>query len=321
MNKTKKIWVENLSKGQKIEEHFVVTQMNLAKKKSGENYLRFTILDKSGNLEARVWDELMASRMENEIKDGQIVFIKGMVTEYGGLQVHVNDYVLSEQEQFSMEDFRPFTSKDINVMWNELLEYMKQVENEELRALLKNVFANNKEAFCQCVAGRRIHHNYGGGLLEHTLEVLDFCNTALAHQPKINKDILFTGALLHDIGKIFEYDFMKISCESTLRGKLLGGHIILGRDFIRESYPDNFPENFQIALEHLILSHHGIKEWGAVEEPKTMEAVVLHQADLMSARINQVALIVEAVDEGSWSNFDRFMGTELFYYGTGENVK
>ncbi|MEW6624377.1 MAG: HD domain-containing protein [Bacillota bacterium] len=324
MRKIKSSWVESLQKGERIEDCFVVSQFNVAKKRSGENYLRFTIADKTGQLEARVWDEGLASRMETQVSEGEIVQIKGVVAEYGGLQVHVEGFSIVKQDEISHEDFRPFTTKNLEDMWKAMIGHMEIIKTPPLRTLLEKVFFENKEAVCLCVAGKKIHHSYGGGLLEHTLEVVDLCRTAFNHQPqKINQDILVAGALLHDIGKIFEYDCSKITYDMTEVAKMLGGHIVLGRDFIKSYYDAGFPQDLSIMLEHIILSHHGIREWGAVEEPKTIEAITIHYADLMSARINQAALAVENTPTGKWTPYDKYLGTSLYYHGTekDENIE
>lgn len=318
MKTNKSIWIKELEKGQRIEEYFAISQLATAKKKSGEYYLRFTLSDKTGQLEARVWDGNLLARMEKEAKDGDIVLIKAVVAEYGGLQLHVDNFWQVERSMLNEEDFRPFTPKDLGLMWDEAMSAIEKVSIDALRELLLGIYNENRQGIIYCVAGKRVHHNYGGGLLEHTLEVLDYCKIAAKHQPKINKDILVAGALLHDIGKLFEYDCQSVTYDNTLRGKLLGGHIVLGRDFIRENYPQDFPEELGLALEHLILSHHGFKEWGAVEEPKTIEAVALHCADLLSARVNQAGLILKDVAAGEWSSFDKFLGTSL-YYGNKRN--
>ncbi len=311
----KNVWVQDLQKGRRVEEFFAVGQINKAKKKSGEDYLRFIIVDKTGHLEARIWDDKLASKMEMEISEGQIIQIRGVVVEYGGLQIHVDNYSVEDSTSFQEEDFRPFTKRDLRLMWNEITAIIEEINNPYIKELLSKIYGENQSSIMQCVAGKKVHHNYGGGLLEHTLEVVDFCKVASKHQVNINSDVLLAGALLHDVGKIFEYDHSKITYDTTISGKLLGGHVILGRDFIRDNYPADFPEKVAIVLEHLILSHHGQKEWGAVEEPKIIEAITLHYADLMSARINQAGLILSEASEGEWSMYDKFLGTSLFLHG------
>jgi 3'-5' exoribonuclease len=167
-----------------------------------------------------------------------------------------------------------------------------------------------------CVGGKLIHHNYLGGLLEHTMEVADYCELIYKLQGQnMNRDILIAGAILHDVGKVFEYKKNSITFAFTEESKMLGGHIILGRDFIIKNYPSCLSTIIRQHLEHLILSHHGKKEWGAVIEPQTLEAIALHQADLNSARVNQADILVEKTNEqDEWTEFDKYMQKSIKLY-------
>lgn len=235
------------------------------------------------------------------------MIVRGTVTEFNGLQISIDSCLKTDKEQLDLSDFRPTTNKDLFQLMNKFKEKILQVINPHLKALLLQIFTPElMKAFAQATAARTVHHAYGGGLLEHTLEVMDYCSKIIELQgDALNGDLLLTGAVLHDIGKLWEYDQQDIAFQRTEAGKLLGGHVILGHDFLRCQIGllKDFPEELAMHLDHLILSHHGQREWGAVEEPRTVEAVALHYADLLSARINQASRALKSHKKNAhWAN-------------------
>ncbi len=310
-------WVRTLRTGVEVSSYFGIFNINIGKTKSGSKFLKLLVGDRTGTLEGRVWDSALTEDLYQTLSLGDIVIIRGSVTEFNGLQVNIDTCTKVEKDQVELNDFRPCTDKDTAVMLKEFQRQLAEVTTPPLRSLLENIFNPDfLNDFSRATAAKTIHHAYGGGLLEHTLEVMSYCEKIYELQGEaINRDLLITGATLHDIGKIWEYDQECLSFNRTEKGRLLGGHVILGYDFLREKIAqvDGFPESLALHLEHLILSHHGQKEWGAVEEPHSVEAVALHYADLMSARLNQVSKLVESY-QGSenWTNYDRRLGRSLY---------
>lgn len=310
-------WVKTLQPGVEVATYFGIFDVNIGKTKSGARFLKILLGDRTGTVEGRVWDSAQAEDLYHTISPGDIVIINGVVTEFNGLQINLETCNRVDKGDVDLNDFRPVTEKDISLMLRQFTRELEKVTTPALKALLKNIFTTDfLDGFGRATAARTIHHAYGGGLLEHTLEVLAYCSRVCEVQgEKINSDLLITGACLHDIGKLWEYDQDSLTFQRTEAGRLLGGHVILGHDFVREriSQIGGFPGRLALHLRHLILSHHGQKEWGAVEEPHTLEAVALHHADLMSARLNQVEQVVKSSrGDGRWTNYDRNLGRSIY---------
>ncbi len=310
-------WVKTLRPGVEVATYFGIFDVNLAKTKSGANFLKLLLGDRTGKVEGRVWDSALAEDLYRSISPGDIVIIHGMVTEFNGLQINLETCTRVDKEEVDLNDFRPVTEKDIPQMLRQFTLELEKVSTPPLKALLKNIFTPDfLDGFGRATAARTIHHAYGGGLLEHTLEVLAYCEQVCRVQGEmIDRDLLLTGACLHDVGKLWEYDQDCLTFRRTEAGRLLGGHVILGHDFVRDRIAriGGLPGRLDLHLRHLILSHHGQKEWGAVEEPHTLEAVALHHADLMSARLNQVEQIVKSGRrEGRWTGYDRHLGRSIY---------
>jgi 3'-5' exoribonuclease len=318
LKKTKRQWITDLVPGMQVNILLAVMKIELAKTRSGNDYLKLVLVDKTGSVEGRVWDKELSLELYNTIKQDQVVEVMGEVVDYNGLeQLHIFECKKVAADFYNIEDFVSRTNRDITKMKAELMQIISSIENKEILSYLKNIFLGDFfEIFSTSVGGRLIHHNYLGGLLEHTIEVAGYCSLIYQLQGQhFNRDILIAGAILHDIGKVFEYDKNSITFNITDKAKMLGGHIILGRDFIRQKLPSNFSTEIQEHLEHLILSHHGKKEWGAVVEPQTLEAIALHQADLVSARVNQASLLIEkSKDCHDWTEYDRYLQRSLKLY-------
>lgn len=310
-------WVKSLRPGAEVATYFAIFDMSLAKTKSGAKFLKLLLGDRTGMIEARVWDPNLAEELYRMVAPGDIAIVRGTVTEFNGLQISIDTCLKTDKSHLDLNDFRPVTDKNISQMLNRFSQALRQVAQPALRALLDRVFTPDfLGTFARATAARTIHHAYGGGLLEHTLEVMEYCGKILEVQGEVlNADLLLAGAALHDIGKLWEYDQSDLTFQRTGAGRLLGGHVILGRDFVREQIArcEAFPAELALHLEHLILSHHGQREWGAVEEPRTVEAVALHHADLISARLNQVTQLVKSHRGAApWTSFDRHLGRSLY---------
>ncbi|HBT19912.1 MAG TPA: metal-dependent phosphohydrolase [Peptococcaceae bacterium] len=290
-----KQFVADLKNGDRVESLFVVASKNLVpysnkSSKAGQFYLKLILKDKSGTIEGRIWDNALYYDLQFEIDD--IVFVKGTVCKYNGLQITVHEIERVSIEEVEISDFIPTAEFDIDTMWEKLVQFINKIENPYINELLNKLFDNAfKGKFCAAPGGKKIHHAYRGGLLEHTVEVASIAENLTHIFPDfLNKDLLIAGALLHDIGKTLEYDVESLSFQKTLKGKL-HGHLVLGRDILLKgiSKIKNFPQELEDELGHMILSHHGCREWGSPETPKTIEALALFHADLTSARISQAA--------------------------------
>jgi 3'-5' exoribonuclease len=310
-----KQFIKDLKVGDRVKSLFGVAKKALVNYRSSSSkapgqYMKLHLVDSSGSIEGRIWDG--AVEVSDLFNEGDVVLVEGNVAEFNGLQINITRI---EKYEGAVDPamFQQCTPKNRREMVEKLNSLVHSVKNVYLKKLLMLIFEDKDyyPAYINAPAAQKIHHAYIGGLLEHSLEVAKICeNIAANYSDVIERDLLITGALLHDIGKIKEYDFSSISFEMTDIGKLVG-HLILGKEMVDEKIREinEFPEHLKLAIGHMIISHHGEKEWGSPEVPKTMEAFALFHADLLSARLNQFAgLIRNHHDpETPWTPWDKFL--------------
>jgi 3'-5' exoribonuclease len=264
-----------------------------------KNGFRFDVAlaDKSGEMGLTYWgdrDEKAVHAIYDSFNADDIVYVSGTIGEYHGeKKIYINKGIgeirRANRGEYTLDDFIVRTNRDIEVLWSEIVETKDSLHNKHLKSLL-NAFFNDKvfvRGFKKAPAAINIHHACVGGLLEHTWEVLRYCKTAASVHPSLDKSLLFTGAILHDIGKIEEFKVSRIIKESK-KGFLVG-HTFIGTELILEkiSAMPKFPPLLKNKLIHMILSHSGKEEYGAGQEPKLPEAAALHYADEMGAKITQ----------------------------------
>ena len=300
-------WVKDLKAGMNISSSFGVCEIGLARNKHGASYLRLVSCDKTGKIEARVWNPTRAESLFHEIAAGDIVGVNGCVEEFNGeLQISIESCVKpGAGVSIDIANYCRCTQQDINLMLDRFMQFIEQVRDPSLHELLVQCFNPDILAqFSRATAGKTIHHAYIGGLLEHTLEVLEYCRkiSDTSCPGVLNTGLLLTGGALHDIGKLWEYKQVGFAFDITDTSRLLGGHILIGHDYVRKVIGSmDFPEQLAVLVDHLILSHPGKREWGAAEEPHTLEAVALFHADLLSARMNHAAQLVINQDGPGWT--------------------
>ncbi|NLC11085.1 MAG: HD domain-containing protein [Firmicutes bacterium] len=314
-----------------VHSQFVVVDMQRSQfntpNRAGEHFIRLTLGDASGTIKGIIWD---SSIVPQDLKTDAVVLVAGEVTEYYGLQVVVSCLQVLDKSKVNRSYLQPSSSYDPEEMWRKLqLKIEQLIQNPKLLELWQHISSQQEliEKFKLAPAARSVHHYYLSGLLEHTLEVVYFCESICRLYPKhIDPSLLILGAALHDLGKVEEYDLDSYSFQLTDKGKLIG-HIILGKTIVDKMVEEmkDFPANLKLALDHMLLSHHGQKEWGSPEVPKTAEAFALFHADLLSARLRQFTQIMESESKrnSSWSSWDRFLERSI-YLGTKDiiaNVK
>ncbi len=256
-------------------------------KKDGTRYFALTLGDRTGNIEARVWDADDAGDFE----PGDVVKVRGQVCRYNEkLQVNVDKIRRAAANEYELGDFVPQSDRNPDEMWAELQAWVASFADADLKALLEAFLADAEiaEALRQAPAARGLHHAWIGGLLEHTLSLMGMCELAAKHYPGINRDLLLTGAVLHDVGKLRELRW-GTSFDYTLEGQLLG-HITIGLGMIERKMDGiaGFPAAKRVLVEHLVLSHHGKLEFGSPKLPMTPEAIVLHYLDDLDAKMQTV---------------------------------
>ncbi len=316
----KKQMVKDLRVGDEVETQALVIEANRtafsSPHRAGEHFLKLTLGDVSGRVKAVMWEP---PPEDDPVRQDDIVFIRGSVSDYHGPQVVVSDLRKLDPAKVNRAFFQAVSGRDPAEMKAELEEVIKQdVQDKNLKALLNQFFSDAEftRLFSTAPAARTIHHNCVGGLLEHTLEVIAVCrNLAELYPQQIQLDLLLTGAILHDIGKIEEYHQDSISFDFTDRGKLVG-HISIGKEMFDQKMAAlaDFPPALKLELEHMMLTHHGMREWGSPEVPKTIHAFALFHADLVSARMNQFVKIMEkhVPESGVWTEWDRFLERSIY---------
>jgi 3'-5' exoribonuclease len=316
----KKQMIRDLRVGDEVETQALVIEVNRSAfsspHRAGEYFLKLTLGDVSGRVKAVMWDPPSG---DETVQQDEVVFVRGSVSDYHGPQVVVSDMRKLDPAKVNRAFFQPVSERDPAEMKAELKAVIEEeITDGHLKALLEGFFSDGEFArrFALAPAARTIHHNCVGGLLEHTLEVIALCRKLAALYPQqIQTDLLLTGAILHDIGKIEEYRQDSISFDFTDRGKLVG-HISIGKEMLDQKLADlpEFPFALKLELEHMILTHHGMREWGSPEVPKTIHAFALFHADLVSARMNQFLGIMEkhVPESGDWTEWDRFLERSIF---------
>jgi 3'-5' exoribonuclease len=313
----KEQFVRDVKEGDKVLSFFLVKhkQLEYFRDRTKGQFLTLTLSDKTGEVLARVWEG--APELAETFEEGDVVKVLGEVEEYlGRLQVIVDKLRSAKEDEYELEDFLPHTERDIEEMLAMVHATVASVENPHLRALLDRFFADEEfvAAFSRAPAARRIHHAYLGGLLEHTVEVITLCQTVLTLYPQISCDLLMTGALLHDVGKIKEFTYQR-DMDYSDEGRLLG-HVVLSDQMIAErlaGVPD-FPPELALRLRHLVVSHLGRYEWGSPRRPKTLEACALHYVENLDAQVNRFAQIIAARRDKTkpWTEYDTLLKRYLY---------
>ncbi len=320
MSEKSKQFINNMKVGDEVDTQVLVIDAILTNysspRRAGEQFLRLVLGDASGTVKGVIWDQKIISGTLNK---GDVVYIKGNVTDYHGPQLVINEIRKLDPGKVNRRLFQPVSKRDPQDMLDDLKKIiLEEVKNTQLNKLLKIFFSDRDfvRRFASAPAAKTIHHGCIGGLLEHTMEVIDLCCKINDMFPgRMSKDILITGAILHDVGKVEEYDTNSFNFDMTDRGKLIG-HISIGKEMLDDRIAEikDFPHELKLELEHIILSHHGHREWGSPEIPKTIHAFTVYHADLISARINQLIGIIDKHQDpaSDWTEWDRFLERSVF---------
>ncbi len=309
----KKVFVSGLQEGSRVREMFLLARKNLAETKAGKPYLSLTLMDRTGEIEARVWDN--APALDSVAEVGDVIVVQAVAKSYQNqVQLTISGLERAEKEQISLADFMPASKRPPAEMRRELAALIASVSDTGLHHLLDNLFRGEVLAqFCQAPAAKKMHHAYIGGLLEHTLSVAGMAEKTAAHYPGLDRDLLLCGALVHDVAKIREFSYSSLPFAYTDSGRLLG-HLVLGVEMVREAARgiDDLSRLRVDALAHLVVSHHGRHEFGAPVLPMTPEAILLHHLDDMDAKMNYIEGLREKQEEPGWTDFQRPL--ERFLY-------
>jgi 3'-5' exoribonuclease len=288
--------IEQLKPGQTVDTIFALRSKKLLSLSNGNGiYLAVVLGDKTGQLEGRVWESVY--EIDQACRVGDIVKVQGQITEYkGDAQIQISFMSACQDCAADPGRFIPLSTLKLNTAKEKLFLLIGSLENQRLKSLLSLIFSD--EDFLQSIltapAAKRNHHAVIGGLLEHSLGIADAAGQIASVYPKIDRDLLVAGALLHDIGKVEEYSYGN-DIDFTDEGRLLG-HIVLGARLLEKyiSRLPDFPYDLRLKLLHMIISHHGQYEWQSPKRPKFLEAAVLHHLDMIDAEADMFSFAVES---------------------------
>ena len=291
MPKKEKDYIKKFDKTRRIISQFLVKEKTVKRTKNNKPYLELVLQDKTGQIKGRMFNK-KANNEFDKIEENTVYNIVGKIQEF---PVNSNKYnILIDRiilaKKYNEEEFiRKIENQDSHL--NYILETINEIKDHEIKSVLTSLFNDKEflEKFITAPAAKRYHHNYKGGLLVHTNEVIEICKTISSIYEEINRDLLIAGAILHDIGKIESYDYKTDEIDMNYEGMMLE-HLFIGGCLLKEKMNYlNISKETKTQLLHLILSHHGKVElgWGSSVDPKTPEAIALHQANDMSAKITQ----------------------------------
>lgn len=307
-------FIETLREGERINEIYLCKSKQAALTKSGKPYDNVLLQDKTGTLDAKIWDPGSVGIDEFDALD--YVAVTGDVTSFqGNLQLSIKRVRKVGEGEYEPENYLPVSDKDIDEMYQEMMGYIASVKNPYLSRLLHMFFddAAFAKAFKFHSAAKSVHHGFVGGLLEHTVSVTRNCNYFAQNYPFLNRDLLLTAATFHDIGKLKELSTFPAN-DYTDAGQLLG-HIMIGAEWIGEKIReiDGFPEVLANELKHCILAHHGELEYGSPKKPALVEALALSFADNLDAKMETVREVLAGVPENNlqWQGFNRLLDTNI----------
>ncbi|MCM1263161.1 MAG: HD domain-containing protein [Butyrivibrio sp.] len=306
-------YIKDYKEGDRMSEIYMCKHKQSAVTKNGKPYDNLILQDKSGTIDAKVWDPNNAGIEEFETLD--YIQVHGDVVCFqGALQVNVKRIRRCSEGEYNPAEYLPVSSKNIDDMMKELLGFIESVQNTYLKTLLKAFFVDDEnfvKAFRKSSAAKTIHHNFMGGLLEHTLSVTKLCNYYCSQYPLLQRDLLISAAIFHDIGKVRELSLFPEN-DYTDAGQFLG-HIVIGAEMVGEKIREinGFPQILENELKHCILAHQGEYEFGSPKKPAIMEALALHFADNTDAKLQTFTQLLNSTTETGWLGFNRLFDSNV----------
>jgi 3'-5' exoribonuclease len=297
-----------------ITSSFVVSAKQVKPKKSGEPYLALVLADRCGQIEAKMWDNVEDAI--DAFDQDDFLKIKGLLNKYKNrFQITIHKLRRLADSEVDFADYLPKTTKDVDELWRTLTEFVQSFQNPHLRTLVQAFMADPEiaAAYRNAPAAKTLHHAYIGGLLDHVVSLFRSCDLVCRNYSQINRDLLLTGAFLHDIGKIHELAYTR-SFSYTSRGQLLG-HMIIELEMLQAKIAQipGFPNELKTLLEHLIISHHGQYEFGSPKLPMFPEALMLHYLDDLDSKMESMRAHFEreAESDSKWTSYNASLGRTL----------
>lgn len=306
-------YIKDYKEGDRVFDIYLCKHKQSAVTKNGKAYDNVILQDKTGTLDAKVWDPHNPGIGEFDTLD--YIEVYGEVVSFqNSLQVNVKRIRKCQEGEYIPADYLPVSGKDIEEMYADLLGYIKAIENPYLKKLMEEFFVRDKDfirAFKQSSAAKTVHHGFVGGLLEHTLSVTKLCSYYCTAYPLLKKDLLISAAICHDIGKVKELSLFPEN-DYTDEGQFLG-HIVIGSEMVGEKIRsiEGFPPILAGELKHCILAHHGEYEFGSPKKPAIMEAMALNFADNTDAKMQTFTELLNNTKETGWLGFNRLFESNL----------
>ncbi len=313
-----KVFIKDLKPSISFKSTFLVKEKNLSVDKKGNPFLLVVLSDKTGSIDARVWDQAESMNEMFEVDD--FVLVKGVVQKFQNRnQAVIHGLEILSPTSVKIADFLPTTQFDIEKMFDDLMEIVKTVEDAHIQTLLFNTLKDPEvhPLFKRCPAAKTVHHAYIGGLLEHTLSMCRVMCAISPLYPQLNRDLLIFGCIYHDIGKIWELSF-DTDIGYTDVGRLVG-HIPMGSELVERKAKEisHFPFELKNILKHIVLSHHGLLEYGSPKRPKFLEAVIVGMIDDLDSKMQSLTQLLEtqSTEASKWTGYnsmhDRYFYTEI----------
>jgi 3'-5' exoribonuclease len=324
MKPTKSQYVRDLRDQDRVSSYFLVKSCQLGTGKTGKPFLSLVLQDKTGEVDARIWDN--AGKYSGTLGLDALVQIEGNIQVFQGrLQVIIRDLTLLRETDVVLEDLLVVSALDADALYAEIVQKISAMKDPHYKALCESVFIEDADIvsrFRRAPAAKTIHHAYPIGLLEHVVSVCEILDRIGKHYgEKVNHDLLLVGGLFHDIAKIWELQYEK-STDYTDEGRFLG-HLVMGVELIDRKVkelnsipgrlPEHFPEDKLLLAKHMVVAHHGKLEYGSPKEPVCVEALIVNMIDDLDSKVNQLLKFIENDPQpGAWSGIQKHFG-RYFY--------
>jgi len=322
MKKTQ--FVKDLKEKDSVSSPFLIKFSSTAIGKNGKPYMNLVFMDKSGEVEARLWEDVTAY-VGQAVKDS-FVGVEGRCQSYQGRrQIVIQRLQILREDEVNPKDYVPESELDADALYEQLLGYVETMQDPYYKALAQSILGDDADIvdrIKRAPAAKSIHHAYRTGLLEHVVSITGILDALSAHYGKlVDRDLLFLGGFFHDIGKVWELSYERVT-DYTTEGKLIG-HLVMGVELvdrkIREleaqdgKLPGVFPEDKKLLVKHLILAHHGRLEYGSPKEPQVLEALIVHMIDDLDSKVNAISRFIQQdQNPGRWTALNR--NYERFFY-------
>lgn len=312
-----KIFVNDLKPGDFItDQPFSIESIQQHKTRSQKPYYRLVIQDRTGEVAAKIWENDFENCNMRGVEAGDVIKIDGEVSEYKGkLQVIIKK--LQKTKDYDITDLLQASTKDIDQMFEDILEIINNVKNKHIKKLLKKLLSDDTfiNLFKRSPAAEMVHHDYIGGLMEHILEMHSLSQAFLAYYEGVDEDLVTAGIILHDIGKVFELEVRNTAIKRTKKGRLIG-HLLQGIELIQAELPKDFPEDLWMKLLHIIASHHHKidNSFGSPVKQSTIEAAIVHVVDYASSHVRQFQKAINLGEgrEPGFSDYQKWIATQVY---------